>query len=253
MIRLVNHTDHVAIVTGGAQGIGREYAQALAGDGATVVVADLNAEGAEETAKLIVKDGGRAVAKAVDVSDPGSTLALADAVRSELGGAHIVVNNAAIYHSMRLDPVTKVDIEYWRKMFSVNVDGALLMVQAFAPLLIDAGWGRVVNQTSIAAYGAAGAYSATKLALISLTLSQAAELGPHGITVNAIAPGPILTEATQVTVPMERINAMLATAPLKREPMPADLVGALRFLCSDDAAWMTGQTLVVDGGISRRI
>jgi 3-oxoacyl-[acyl-carrier protein] reductase len=248
-----DHTGRVAVVTGAAQGIGREYAAALAEDGATVVAADLNLEGAEETAALIAKDGGTAVAKQVDVSDGASTLALAASVRDELGGAHIVINNAAIYHSMRLDPVLQVDIEYWRRMFSVNVDGALLMVQAFAPLLIEAGWGRVVNQTSVAAYGTAGAYSATKLALISLTLSQAAELGPHGITVNAIAPGPILTEATQVTVPQARLDGMQAGMPIKRDAQPADLLGALRFLCSDSAAWVTGQTLAVDGGLIRRI
>ena len=249
----MDHAGHVALVTGGAQGIGREYARALAADGATVVVADLDGDGAEETAALIIKDGGQAVAKVVDVSDRTATRAVAAEVRRELGPVHIVVNNAAIYHSMRLDPVLEVDIDYWRKMFSVNVDGALLVVQAFAPLMIEAGWGRVVNQSSIAAYGASGAYSATKLALLSLTLSQAAELGRHGITVNAIAPGPILTEATEVTVPKERIEAMLATMPLARRPMPTDLLGALRFLCSEDAAWMTGQTLVVDGGLTRRI
>lgn len=249
----MDHTGHVAIVTGAAQGIGREYARALAADGATVVAADRNEAGADETAALIAGEGGSAIALAVDVSDRDSTLALAKTVRAELGGAHILVNNAAIYHSMRLDPVLEVDVDYWRLMFSVNVDGALLMVQALAPLMIEAGWGRVVNQTSIAAYGASGAYSATKLALISLTLSQAVELGRHGITANAIAPGPILTEATEATVPKERIDAMLATMPLKHQPMPSDLVGALRFLCSDDAAWMTGQTLVVDGGLTRRI
>ena len=249
----MDHAGHVAVITGAAQGIGREYALALADDGAAVVAADLNLDGAEETARLVEKGGGRAVALQVDVSDAASVRALADAVRADLGGAHIVVNNAAIYHSMRLDPVLTVSIDYWRRIFSVNLDGALLMVQAFAPLLVESGWGRVVNQTSVAAYGTAGAYSASKLALISLTLAQAAELGPHGVTVNAIAPGPILTEATEVVVPQVKLDAMQAAMPLKRHAQPSDLVGTLRFLCSDDAAWMTGQTLLVDGGLTRRI
>ncbi|MBW3662295.1 MAG: SDR family oxidoreductase [Actinobacteria bacterium] len=249
----MDHSGHVAVVTGAAQGIGREYARALAEDGAQVVVADINRDGASETAELIDKDGGTALAIAVDVSDRDSTLALAEQVRDAFGATHIVVNNAAIYHSMRLDPVLEVDIDYWRRIFSVNLDGALLVTQAFAPLLIDAGWGRVVNQTSVAAYGPAGAYSASKLALINLTISQAAELGPRGVTVNAIAPGPIFTEATEVTVPSERLERMLASAPINKRAEPRDLVGALRFLCSDDAAWITGQTILVDGGITRRI
>lgn len=249
----MDHSGHVAVVTGAAQGIGREYARALAEDGAQVVVADINHDGASETAALIDKDGGTALAIAVDVSDRDSTLALAEQVRDAFGATHIVVNNAAIYHSMRLDPVLEVDIDYWRRIFSVNLDGALLVTQAFAPLLIDAGWGRVVNQTSVAAYGPAGAYSASKLALINLTIAQAAELGPRGTTVNAIAPGPIFTEATEVTVPSERLERMLASAPINKRAEPRDLVGALRFLCSDDAAWITGQTILVDGGITRRI
>lgn len=240
----------VAIVTGGAQGIGREYCLALAEDGAAVVVADLNADGAEETAELIAKNGGSAKAVTVDVSDRDSTLAMAEAVRAEHGTAHILVNNAAIYHSMRMDPVLEVDVDYWRTLFQVNVDGALLATQAIAPMMIEAGWGRVVNQTSVAAYGASGAYSATKLALISLTRSQARELGPHGITVNAIAPGPIWTEATEVTVPTERLEKMLAAAPINMKAGPEVLLGTLRHLVSDGAAWVTGQTLLVDGGIT---
>ena len=249
----MDHTGHVAIVTGAAQGIGREYARALAALGASVVAADLNLDGAKETAALIESAGGTAVALPVDVSDRASTLDLAGTVKAEFGGAHIVVNNAAIYHSMRMDPVLSVDIDYWRRMFSVNLDGALLVSQAFAPLLIEAGWGRIVNQTSVAAYGPGGAYGASKLALINLTLCLAAELGPHGITVNAIAPGPIYTEATEATVPAARLEAMQAMMPLKRKAGPEDLLGALRFLCSDDAAWVTGQTILVDGGLMRRI
>lgn len=243
----------VAVVTGGAQGIGRAYCDALAADGAAVAVVDLNLEGATETAERIARAGGTAVALHVDVSEQESTRALAAAVAERLGPATILVNNAAIYHSMRMDPVTEVEPDYWRRVFAVNVDGALLTVQAFAPQMIAAGWGRVVNQTSVAAYGAAGVYSVTKLALISLTQCQAMELGRHGITVNAIAPGPIDTEATQVVVGEERTQGMLARAAIPQLHGPEVLVGTLRHLVSDGAAWVTGQTLLVDGGITRRL
>ena len=243
----------VGVVTGSAQGIGRAYALALAAAGATVVVADLQADGAEATAELIRLAGGEALAAEVDVSDQASTRALAATVDAAYGAAHIVVNNAAIYHSMQLDPQLTVDIGYWRKVFSVNLDGALLVTQAFAPMLMAAGWGRVVMQASTAAWGNGGAYGASKLALLALTRGFARELGGHGTTVNAIAPGPILTEATQVTVPQDRLDALVASASIKRVGEVDDLVGALLFLCSDRAAWFTGQTMVIDGGITPRI
>jgi NAD(P)-dependent dehydrogenase (short-subunit alcohol dehydrogenase family) len=244
----------VAVVSGAAQGIGAAYASALAREGATVVVADVNESGAVAAAKAIEADGGRAVAIDVDVSSRESTMACAARVLAELGPAHILVNNAAIYHSMRTDRQLDVDIEYWRKVFSVNVDGALLMTQAFAPLLIEAGWGRVVMQTSTAPYlGTGGHYGVSKLAVIGLTRGFAKELGPHGITVNAIAPGPIFTEATELVVPSARIDALLAQQAIPLRAQPDALTGTLLYLCGDGSAWVTGQTLVVDGGAVARL
>ena len=181
-------------------------------------------------------------------------MALAERVRQEFGAAHIVVNNAAMYHSMRLDPQLTVDVDYWRRVFAVNLDGALLVTQALAPLLVEAGWGRVVMQSSIAAYaGGGGAYGVSKLALLGLTRGFARELGPHGVTVNGIAPGPIMNEATIATVPEAQARRRWSPRARSsaREPR-SDLVGALLFLCSDLSAWMTGQTLIVDGGITVR-
>jgi 3-oxoacyl-[acyl-carrier protein] reductase len=248
-----NLTGRVAVVTGAAQGIGEAYARALARCGASTVVADINDAAAKRVADEIAQNGGLSQALTVDVSDLESTLALAEAVRAGFGGCHIVVNNAAIYHSMRLDPQLTVDIDYWRKVFSVNLDGPLLVTQALAPMMIDAGWGRVVMQSSTAAYGNGGAYGTAKLALHSVTRGFARELGSHGITVNAIAPGPINTDATAVTVPKDRIDALVATASIKRIGTVDDLVGTLLFLCTDAASWVTAQTFVVDGGITARL
>jgi NAD(P)-dependent dehydrogenase (short-subunit alcohol dehydrogenase family) len=229
------------------------YARSLASHGASVVIADVDGEAAASAAKELAADGWSAIDATVDISDRSSTLALASRVRDELGAAHIVVNNAAVYHSMRLDRQLDVDIDYWRRVFSVNLDGALLVTQAFAPLLIEAGWGRVVMQSSVAAYsGGGGAYGVSKLALLGLTRGFARELGPHGVTVNGIAPGPVLNEATAATVPEEKVQALVASGALKRAGTEDDLVGALLFLCSDQSAWMTGQTLIVDGGITVR-
>ena len=248
------HDGRIAIVTGSGRGIGQEYATALAEDGATVVVADLDEQLAAETVELITGKGGRAVARRVDVGDQESTGSFGEWVRSEFGAAHILVNNAAIYHSMRNDPQMEVDLGYWRKVFAVNLDGALLMTQAVAPLMVEAGWGRIVNQSSTGAYsGGGGAYCVSKLALIGLTQGFAKELGQHGITVNAIAPGLIHTEATMVTVPEAGRAALLAQQAVKKEGAPSDLVAALRFFCSDDAGWVSGQVTIVDGFKTLRI
>jgi 3-oxoacyl-[acyl-carrier protein] reductase len=239
----------VAVVTGAAQGIGAAYARGLAEQGATVVVSDIKSGPAEETAAQIRDTGGKATALAVDVSEKQSTLALAAAVKERFGGAHILVNNAAIFHSMRTDSQMTVDIEYWRNVFAVNVEGVLLMTQAIAPMMIDAGWGRVVNQSSTAAYlGTPGHYSVAKLAVVGLTKGFAKELGPHGITVNAIAPGPIFTDALKSVIPESRIDQLLAQQAIPMRATPEVLVGTLLYLCGEGASWVTGQTLLVDGG-----
>jgi 3-oxoacyl-[acyl-carrier protein] reductase len=244
----------VAIVTGAAQGIGRAYATALAEDGAAVVVADLKRDGAAETVELIEKAGGEGLAVEVDVSDRDSTLAMAAAVRDRFGTAHILVNNAAIYESLQGGPILEYDIGYWRKVFAVNLEGPLLCTQAVAPMLIEAGWGRVVNQSSIGAYMGRGThYACSKLALIGLTQGLARELGPHGITVNAIAPGTIHTDATMKVVPEALRNEMIGRAAIGIRAEPAELVGTLRYLVGDGAAFVTGQTIAVDGGAVPRL
>jgi 3-oxoacyl-[acyl-carrier protein] reductase len=250
----MNLNGRVAVVTGGGRGIGREYCEALAARGASVVAADIDVTSAEETAELVAKNGGESAAVAVDVGDRDSTLALAEEVGRRFGRADILVNNAAIYHSIRSDPQLTVDIDYWRRVFAVNLDGALLMTQAVAPMMIDGAWGRVVMQSSAAAYmGMGGHYAVSKLALLGLTRGFARELGGHGITVNAIAPGAIATEATAATVSAEALTRLDAMSLIPKRAEPHELAGTLLFLCSDEAAWITGQTLSVDGGLALRL
>jgi 3-oxoacyl-[acyl-carrier protein] reductase len=243
----------VAVVTGSAAGIGRDYARGLAREGARVVVADIDVDGSAGTVDLIAAEGGEAIVLPVDVSSEESTLALAQEVERQYGTTHILVNNAAIFHNLRKDPQLTVSVDYWRKVFSVNLDGALLATQAFAPMMQKAGWGRVVVQTSTAAYQAGGVYGTTKLAMLSLIRGFAKELGEYGITVNGIAPGAIATEAMLDTVTAERRQQLLEAQCIKRPGTTEDLVGPLLFLCSDAASWLTGQTLVIDGGATPRL
>jgi NAD(P)-dependent dehydrogenase (short-subunit alcohol dehydrogenase family) len=239
----------VAIVTGAAGGIGEAYARALAAEGAAVVVADLDeAKGAATAADIAAAGGGDATFVQVDVSDPDSTAAMAAATVDRFGGIDLLVNNAAIYGTMQFDLLISVDWDYYQRFMAVNMNGALLCTRACYQHMAARGGGAIVNQSSTAAWLYSGFYGLAKVGMNGLTQQLAHELGGQGIRVNAIAPGPTDTEATRNQVGEGMIKSLVKDLAIKRPGTPADMVGACLFLLSDDAAWVTGQILAVDGG-----
>lgn len=240
-------TDKVAVVTGAARGIGAAYAHALAAGGAAVVVADIEAEAGESTVKSIVEQGGRAVFSETDVSSPDSAQRTADRAVEEFGGVDLLVNNAAIYGDMQFDLLVTVDWDYYRKFMSVNMDGALVMARAVVPQMQRGGGGAIVNQSSTAAWVYSSFYGLAKAGVNGLTQQLAHELGGMNIRVNAIAPGPTDTEATR-TQTGGAAQEIVKSLAIKRMGQPEDMVGTCLFLLSEEAAWMTGQVLNVDGG-----
>lgn len=234
-------TDKVVIVTGAAGGIGEVYARRLAAEGATVVVADVSDEPGRKVADGI---GGTYVH--CDVADPDSAEQLATAVVNEHGRIDHLVNNAAIYGGMKLDFLITVPWDYYKRFMSVNLDGALNVTRAVYPHMSTGS--AIVNQSSTAAWLYSGFYGLAKVGINGLTQQLATELGGQGIRVNAIAPGPTDTEATKTTTPGGMVDDMVKKLPLSRMGTPDDMAGALLFLLSDDASWITGQILNVDGG-----
>jgi NAD(P)-dependent dehydrogenase (short-subunit alcohol dehydrogenase family) len=238
----------VAIVTGAAQGIGQAYAEALAREGASVVIADISDDAGEAVAKQIVADGGKAIFAHVDVSDPDSATAMADKTIAEFGGINYLVNNAAIFGTMKLDMLLTVPFDYYKKFMSVNMDGALVCTRAVYKHMRRGGGGAIVNQSSTAAWLYSGFYGLAKVGVNGLTQQLATELGGQKIRINAIAPGPIDTEANRTVTPGEIVADMVKVLPLSRMGTPEDLVGMCLFLLSDQASWITGQIFNVDGG-----
>jgi NAD(P)-dependent dehydrogenase (short-subunit alcohol dehydrogenase family) len=237
----------VAVVTGAAQGIGEAYARALAAEGASVVVADLNEDSGQQVAKAIEADGGTAMFVRTDVADAGSAAAMAEATVAAYGGIDLLVNNAAIYGDMQFDLLITVDWDYYRKFMGVNMDGALVVTRAVFGHMQQRGGGAIVNQSSTAAWLYSGFYGLAKAGINGLTQQLAHELGGMNIRVNAIAPGPTDTAATR-TQAGDAAKDLVKTLALKRMGQPEDMVGACLFLLSDEASWMTGQIVNVDGG-----
>jgi len=240
--------EKVGIVTGAGGGIGQAYAEALAREGAAVVVADVNVDGAERVAAGIRAEGGTALAVPVDVSDPDSARAMAERAVAEFGGIDYLVNNAAIFGGMKLDMLLTVDWDYYKKFMSVNLDGALVCTRAVYKEMAERGGGAIVNQSSTAAWLYSNYYGLAKAGVNSLTQQLSRELGWQKIRVNAIAPGPIDTEANRTTTPQQIVADIVSRIPLSRMGEPADLVGLCLFLLSDEARWITGQIFNVDGG-----
>lgn len=243
----------VVIVTGaGGRGnsIGRAYALGFANAGASVVVADLNKDGAQAVADEIVATGGKAIAVAVDVSNEDQTLAMAEAAIAAFGGVDILINNAALMVDVSYDSIDTVSIDAWNKAFAVNLTGALLCARAVAPSMRQRGGGRIVNQTSGGAFPATSLYGISKLALVGLTTSLAKQWGKDNITCNAIAPGNVKSDAGKMLVPDDSpfIQFLQATCATRPRGEPDELVGAAILLCSDAGAWITGQTIHIDGG-----
>ena len=244
--------DHVVIVTGAARGRGLRYAQRFAGEGAKVVLADLRDDVAEAAAE-IAAHGSTAIAVQVDVNDVDATQAMADAAREAFGRIDVLVNNAGIWGDYEVRPLLDVDPDYWDFVMGVNVRGPLLCSRAVAPTMVSQGRGRIINISSIGAYMVSGVYGVSKLALNQLTFALAKELGTAGVTVNAVAPGPIDNEASRKQVPDAAMDRLRDGTMVKRLGDADDIYGMIAYLASDDAAWVTGQTYMVNGGFSSRL
>lgn len=243
--------DRVAIVTGGAQGIGAAYARALGAEGAMVAIADLL--DCTAVAKEIKAAGGRAMAITVNVADEASTRAMARSVAEHFGRIDILVNNAAIYASLQLRSFEEIEVAEWDKVMAVNVRGPFLCARAVVPFMRENKYGRIVNISSGTPFKGTPNllhYVTSKGAILALTRAIAREVGDDGILVNTLAPGLVLSEGVIQNAEMrDRLSGpVLASRAIKRDQMPEDLIKPLLFLVSDDCAFMTGETVVVDGG-----
>jgi NAD(P)-dependent dehydrogenase (short-subunit alcohol dehydrogenase family) len=239
----------VAIVTGGSKGIGKAFCLALAAEGAKVAI--VARHGASDTVEKIKSAGGEALAITGDISNADDMQRMAKAVTSEFGRIDILVNNATISKLIKFKDMT---FEDWRKVLAVNLDGLFLCTKAVYPYMMKQQYGRIINISSTAFFrGAPDAveYVTTKGGIIGFTRGLATEAAEHGITVNCIAPGFTNTELTSDYPDKDMFKKVIEKQDIKRRGEPEDMVGALLFFASDESAFITGQTLVIDGGIIR--
>jgi len=247
-----DRVSRVAVVTGGASGIGLAISRRLSDRGDRVAVLDLDADAAQQAADEIRAGGGDAIGAGVDVSDRAAVDVALDKVRSELGPIEIMVTSAGI---TQFQPFTEVTLDDWERVMRVNLTGTFHSLQAAVPDMIEAGWGRIVTISSSSAQSGAtcmAQYSASKGGVIALTKSLAIELGRHGITVNTIPPRAVDTPMLRGSATFQGSDDVLqqigSRMPVGRAGVPDDIAAACAFLCSEDAGYITGQVIGVNGG-----
>jgi 3-oxoacyl-[acyl-carrier protein] reductase len=243
----------VIIVTGGGHGIGRAYCRGLAREGAKVVVTDIDLAAAEETKNLLEQAGGQGMALHVDVANEQSTLAMAEAAVKSYVKIDVLINNAAVFATIPISRTSfdKIPVEEWDRVMSVNLKGMWLCCRAVVPTMKKQGSGKIINISSGAPFSGRGMrihYVTSKAGVLGFTRTLARELGEFGITVNTLAPGSTLSEGQGDAKAVSHREQATATRCLKRIQTPEDLVGTMVYLCSSDSDFMTGETLVVDGG-----
>jgi 3-oxoacyl-[acyl-carrier protein] reductase len=248
---MTRYTGRVAVVTGSARGIGAATARRFAAEGASVAVLDLDQDSAAATAAGLGAD--QALGVACDVADAASVARAVERVVDELGKVDVLVNNAGVTRDNLLFKMTEED---WDAVMNVHLRGAFLMTREVQRHMVAAKYGKILNLSSVSALGNRGQanYSAAKMGLQGLTRTLAIELGPFGINVNAVAPGFIVTDMTDATArrlgvePEDFRKAAAESTPVRRVGAPEDIAATAAFLCSDEASFITGQTLYVDGG-----
>jgi NAD(P)-dependent dehydrogenase (short-subunit alcohol dehydrogenase family) len=241
----------VAVVTGAASGMGLAISRRLAERGDAVALFDVSAEAVDAAAAEVRAAGGNAIGAAVDVSDRAAVDDALAKARADLGPIAIVVTSAGID---RFEPFTEITVESWERMLAVNLTGTFHCVQGAVPDMLDAGWGRIVTISSSSAQSGAARmahYVASKGGVLAFTKALALELAPKGITVNTIPPGFIdtaMTRGAEARGDLPNLDAIIARTPVRRAGTAEDIAAACAFLCSDDASYITGQAINVNGG-----
>jgi len=236
----------VAVVTGGGKGIGRAYSLGLAREGARVVIADIDEGAARSTGEDVVKGGGEALPLLTDVASEQSILQMVDRTIERFGRVDVLINNAGLHADLPSRPLEEVTIEEWDRVLNVNLRSAFLCTKACVPHMKRQGGGSIINISSVSAFigGSRPHYGASKAGMIGLTRSLAGVIGADNIRINAVAPGATASYPDGGGTSSQ----LIATRALKRAQVPEDLVGVIVFLASDESAFVTGQTVVVDGG-----